>query len=191
MTSYSYPLAGKRPWPAGGGSAFEPEKDAAPQRKARYRCARGHRFELAFAADARPPATFEHRCGALGHLEEASETALRYAERPHPAYGTPYEAMHREPKTPWEHLLERRPVAAGLLFGLLCYKPHFGLLVPVALASGGYWRSFAAASLHRRRLPARTRDRQQSKASHWLCQRSARALAGTPRAVRWASTADA
>jgi len=43
-------------------------------------------------------------------------------------------------------LLERRPVAAGLLFGLVCYKPHFGLLVPVALASGGYWRSFAAAA---------------------------------------------
>ena len=45
-------------------------------------------------------------------------------------------------------LIDRRPVAAGLLFGLLCYKPHFGLLVPVALAAGGYyWRSFAAAAL--------------------------------------------
>jgi hypothetical protein len=44
-------------------------------------------------------------------------------------------------------LLDTRPIAAGLLFGLLCYKPHFGLLVPVALAAGGYWRSFAAAAL--------------------------------------------
>ena len=44
-------------------------------------------------------------------------------------------------------LLDRRPIVAGLLFGLLCYKPHFGLLVPVALAAGGYWRSFAAAAL--------------------------------------------
>src|SRR5438105_5948092 len=44
-------------------------------------------------------------------------------------------------------LIDRRPVAAGLLFGLLCYKPHFGLLVPVALAAGGYWRSFIAAAI--------------------------------------------
>jgi len=43
-------------------------------------------------------------------------------------------------------LLESRPIAAGLLFGLLCYKPHFGLLVPIALAAGSYWRSFVAAA---------------------------------------------
>ena len=41
-------------------------------------------------------------------------------------------------------LIDRRPAAAGMLFGALCYKPHFGLLVPVALAAGRYWRSFAA-----------------------------------------------
>jgi alpha-1,2-mannosyltransferase len=44
-------------------------------------------------------------------------------------------------------LIDRRPVIAGLLFGLLCYKPHFGLLIPVALAAGGYWRSFIAAAV--------------------------------------------
>lgn len=43
-------------------------------------------------------------------------------------------------------LIERRPIVAGLLFGALCYKPHFGLLVPVALAAGGHWRAFAAAA---------------------------------------------
>src|SRR5207249_9488161 len=43
-------------------------------------------------------------------------------------------------------LLESRPIAAGLLFGLLCYKPHFGLLEPIALAAGSYWRSFVAAA---------------------------------------------
>jgi hypothetical protein len=43
-------------------------------------------------------------------------------------------------------LIDRRPVWAGLLFGLLCYKPHFGLLIPVALAAGGRWRGFAAAA---------------------------------------------
>ncbi|MBV9783501.1 MAG: DUF2029 domain-containing protein [Acidisphaera sp.] len=42
-------------------------------------------------------------------------------------------------------LLDRRPAMAGLLFGALCYKPHLGLLVPVALAAGGHWRSFVAA----------------------------------------------
>ena len=41
--------------------------------------------------------------------------------------------------------IDRRPITAGLLFGALCYKPHFGLLVPVALAAGGHWRAFAAA----------------------------------------------
>jgi hypothetical protein len=44
-------------------------------------------------------------------------------------------------------LVDRRPVLAGLFFGALCYKPHFGLLVPVALAAGSHWRAFAAAFL--------------------------------------------
>ena len=44
-------------------------------------------------------------------------------------------------------LVDRRPILSGLVFGLLCYKPHFGLLIPVALAAGGHWRAFAAAAL--------------------------------------------
>ncbi|HET8997572.1 MAG TPA: glycosyltransferase family 87 protein [Acetobacteraceae bacterium] len=43
-------------------------------------------------------------------------------------------------------LLDRRPVSAGLLLSAMCYKPHFGLLAPVALAAGGRWRAFAAAA---------------------------------------------
>jgi alpha-1,2-mannosyltransferase len=43
-------------------------------------------------------------------------------------------------------LLNTRPIAAGLLFGLLAYKPQFGLMIPLALAAGGYWRTFAAAA---------------------------------------------
>src|SRR5277367_1539215 len=43
-------------------------------------------------------------------------------------------------------LLERRPVAAGILLGLLCYKPHFGLLVPGALLAGRHWTVFTAAT---------------------------------------------
>jgi alpha-1,2-mannosyltransferase len=44
-------------------------------------------------------------------------------------------------------LIERRPILAGLLLGAICYKPHFGLLIPIALASGGHWRAFASAVL--------------------------------------------
>jgi hypothetical protein len=43
--------------------------------------------------------------------------------------------------------LERRPWLAGILIGLLAYKPQFGLLIPVALAAGGYWRAFATAAV--------------------------------------------
>jgi arabinofuranan 3-O-arabinosyltransferase len=42
--------------------------------------------------------------------------------------------------------LERQPVLSGILLGLLSYKPQFGLLFPIALAFGGYWRSFAWAA---------------------------------------------
>jgi alpha-1,2-mannosyltransferase len=42
-------------------------------------------------------------------------------------------------------LIDRRPAFAGMLLGLLCYKPHFGLLAPVGLASGGRWRAFLGA----------------------------------------------
>jgi hypothetical protein len=43
-------------------------------------------------------------------------------------------------------LADRRPVAAGLAFGAVCYKPQFGLLIPLALAAGGNWRAFVAAT---------------------------------------------
>lgn len=44
-------------------------------------------------------------------------------------------------------LVDRRPVVAGMLFGALCYKPHFGLLVPVALVAAGRWRAVMAAAV--------------------------------------------
>jgi arabinofuranan 3-O-arabinosyltransferase len=43
--------------------------------------------------------------------------------------------------------LETRPVLAGIVLGLLTYKPQFGLLFPIALAAGGYWRPIAWASV--------------------------------------------
>lgn len=45
------------------------------------------------------------------------------------------------------YLLRSKPVAAGILLGLLIYKPQFGVLIPLALAAGGYWRAFVAAGL--------------------------------------------
>jgi alpha-1,2-mannosyltransferase len=43
--------------------------------------------------------------------------------------------------------LDRRPLVAGILFGLLAYKPQFGLMIPIALAAGGYWRTIGAAAI--------------------------------------------
>ncbi|MBU6299563.1 MAG: DUF2029 domain-containing protein, partial [Alphaproteobacteria bacterium] len=42
-------------------------------------------------------------------------------------------------------LLDRRPVIAGILFGLVAYKPQFGVIIPLVLAVSGRWRCFAAA----------------------------------------------
>lgn len=43
-------------------------------------------------------------------------------------------------------LLRERPIVAGLLLGLMSYKPQFGLLIPLALIAGRHWRAFIAAS---------------------------------------------
>jgi len=43
--------------------------------------------------------------------------------------------------------LDRRPILAGILFGLLAYKPQFGLMIPLVLVATGRWRTvFAAAA---------------------------------------------
>jgi arabinofuranan 3-O-arabinosyltransferase len=43
-------------------------------------------------------------------------------------------------------LVERRPATAGILLGMLCYKPQMGILVPVALLAGAHWRAFLSAT---------------------------------------------
>lgn len=43
--------------------------------------------------------------------------------------------------------LEKRPVLAGICLGILTYKPHFGILFPLALAAGGHWRAFVTAGI--------------------------------------------
>lgn len=42
-------------------------------------------------------------------------------------------------------VLDRRPILAGVLFGLLAYKPQFGVLIPLALIASGRWRAVASA----------------------------------------------
>lgn len=41
--------------------------------------------------------------------------------------------------------LDRRPLIAGILLGILTVKPQFGLLLPVMLVMSGRWRTIAAA----------------------------------------------
>lgn len=43
--------------------------------------------------------------------------------------------------------LPRRPVLAGFLFGILTFKPHLGLLLPIALVAGGHWRAVVVSAL--------------------------------------------
>lgn len=42
-------------------------------------------------------------------------------------------------------LARPRPIVAGILLGLLSYKPQLGFLVPVALVAAGLWTTFWAA----------------------------------------------
>lgn len=44
-------------------------------------------------------------------------------------------------------LLQRKPVIAGILFGLQVYKPHLALMIPVALLAGRQWRAISAAGV--------------------------------------------
>lgn len=44
-------------------------------------------------------------------------------------------------------VLESRPWAAGACFGLLCYKPQFGFLLPLVLIAGRRGRAFAGAAV--------------------------------------------
>jgi hypothetical protein len=53
-------------------------------------------------------------------------------------------------------LVERRPVFAGVLLGMLCYKPQFCILLLPALVAGGHWRVFAAAAVTALMLTAAT-----------------------------------
>ena len=40
-----------------------------------------------------------------------------------------------------------RPVIAGIAAGLLAFKPHLGVLIPLAYMAAGHWRAFLSAAL--------------------------------------------
>ena len=44
-------------------------------------------------------------------------------------------------------MLPSRPMMAGAILGLLCFKPHLGLLLPVAFVAGRQWRAILGAGL--------------------------------------------
>ncbi|MDO9414419.1 MAG: glycosyltransferase family 87 protein [Pseudolabrys sp.] len=43
-------------------------------------------------------------------------------------------------------LLDRRPIIAGMLIGLMIYKPQFGLMIPLVLLATGRWRVIFSAT---------------------------------------------
>ena len=42
-------------------------------------------------------------------------------------------------------MLPRRPIVAGIMFGLLTFKPHLGIMIPIALVALRQWPAIAAA----------------------------------------------
>jgi arabinofuranan 3-O-arabinosyltransferase len=44
-------------------------------------------------------------------------------------------------------LVRQRPIMAGVLLGLLTFKPHLGLLFPIALIAGREWRVLVTATI--------------------------------------------
>jgi Glycosyltransferase family 87 len=44
-------------------------------------------------------------------------------------------------------LMRERPETSGVLLGLATIKPQLGVLIPLALIAGGYWRTLVAAGL--------------------------------------------
>jgi len=43
-------------------------------------------------------------------------------------------------------VLDKRPIVAGVLLGLVAYKPQFAILIPLVLAASVRWKTFAAAA---------------------------------------------
>src|SRR6185437_2824068 len=44
-------------------------------------------------------------------------------------------------------VLDEQPMLSGICFGLLVYKPQFGLMIPLVLAATARWKTFASAAI--------------------------------------------
>jgi len=53
-------------------------------------------------------------------------------------------------------VLDRRPVVAGILFGLMSYKPQFGLMIPLVLVATGRWRTLEPMPIGKHGITAAT-----------------------------------
>ena len=62
-------------------------------------------------------------------------------------------------------LLDRRPWLAGVLIGLLAYKPQFGVLIPIALLAGRRWSTHRGRGRDRRRAGCDQLRRARRRAS--------------------------
>src|ERR1700734_3562921 len=104
----------------------------------------GDHARLLFAGDPRHPESL--RPARRGSSKCGSALAPPRARFP----GGADQCRARPQRLPHSRAIGRRaghsPPAAAILFGLMAYKPQFGLMIPIALAAGGYWRTFAAAA---------------------------------------------
>ena len=98
---------------------------------------RGHRRDPAAGCGARTPRSRGSGCRSPRHSPPSSSISAtaRTAFSPRDCWA----------RRCWR--LPRRPILSGILFGLLAYKPQFGLLIPVALLVAGQWRAMIAAGL--------------------------------------------
>jgi hypothetical protein len=66
---------------AGTRIAERPDAQPASRQQAAYRCARGHAFTVALAADIEPPATWGCRCGTPARPADGTDTGSGQTER--------------------------------------------------------------------------------------------------------------
>jgi hypothetical protein len=81
-----------------GAVSYETDRnhDLAPRQIVRYVSPNGSQFEVAFANDAEPPATWESPQGGIGRRVDGTE---------------PEQKKSKPPRTHWDMLLERRSIA--------------------------------------------------------------------------------
>lgn len=79
-----------------GANSLETDEGVAfvERKQVAYECPNGHKFGVAMATDAEPPATWECRCGSEGALIDVPTTEEKKPVKPQ--------------RTHWDMLLERR-----------------------------------------------------------------------------------